>query len=312
MFQISIFSSTENLNLTFSVIILRQHYWRLSCYQNIIDSLGRIGGDADLSPRGRKYGDNLAKQLGGPGCSPNSPKPRLVNVYLIARVSWKTIRKQMLLDLDIWTLPHDKHRSKYPRTTHSPERPQRDKRRNLRRLDVWGDPRAVPIRVRLARSGQIEIPISSWWIVFGKFGFSQRSHQQLIYENIQGFAPESRRRCTSAAAEHRRPCGFPPSSLKMHHGLLQGKQTRLTIIISSSICESKFIASRVLEEIPYINVPLHTLLVVKSFGYDFEIETVPLKGNTRLSILVLDIQLAFGIRTARASVLQHVEDPQHK
>lgn len=98
----------------------------------------------------------------------------------------------------------------------------------------------------------------------------------------------------------------------MHHGLLQGKQTRLTIIISSSICESKFIASRVLEEIPYINVPLHTLLVVKSFGYDFEIETVPLKGNTRLSILVLDIQLAFGIRTARASVLQHVEDPQHK
>lgn len=33
------------------------------------------------------------------------------------------------------------------------------------------------------------------------------------------------------------------------------------------------------EEIPYINVPLHTLLVVKSYGYDFEIETVPLKGS---------------------------------
>jgi broad specificity phosphatase PhoE len=40
--------------------------------------LGRIGGDADLSPRGRKYAENLAKQLGGPGSSSNSPKPRLI------------------------------------------------------------------------------------------------------------------------------------------------------------------------------------------------------------------------------------------
>lgn len=42
------------------------------------------------------------------------------------------------------------------------------------------------------------------------------------------------------------------------------------------------------EEIPYINVPLHTLLVVKSYGYDFEIETVPLKGKS-LPISVLSI-----------------------
>lgn len=33
------------------------------------------------------------------------------------------------------------------------------------------------------------------------------------------------------------------------------------------------------EEIPYLDVPLHTLLVVRSYGYDFEIETVPLKGK---------------------------------
>ncbi|CRL00078.1 CLUMA_CG013360, isoform B [Clunio marinus] len=33
------------------------------------------------------------------------------------------------------------------------------------------------------------------------------------------------------------------------------------------------------EEIPYINVPLHTLIIVKSYGYDFEIETVPLKDD---------------------------------
>lgn len=31
------------------------------------------------------------------------------------------------------------------------------------------------------------------------------------------------------------------------------------------------------EEIPYINVPLHTVLVVRSYGYNFTIETVPLK-----------------------------------
>lgn len=71
-------------------------------------------------------------------------------------------------------------------------------------------------------------------------------------------------------------------------------------IISSLICESKLIAFRLLEDIPYINVPLHTLLVVKSFGYDFEIETVPLKGK---SILGEYISLAFGYSIARASVL---------
>lgn len=31
-----------------------------------------------MSPRGRKYGELLAKQLGGPGSSANSPKPRLI------------------------------------------------------------------------------------------------------------------------------------------------------------------------------------------------------------------------------------------
>lgn len=34
----------------------------------------------------------------------------------------------------------------------------------------------------------------------------------------------------------------------------------------------------ILEEIPYLDVPLHTLIVVRSYGYDFKIETVPLKG----------------------------------
>lgn len=43
--------------------------------------LGRIGGDADLSSRGKKYAENLAKQLGGPGSIHNCPKPRLVSRY---------------------------------------------------------------------------------------------------------------------------------------------------------------------------------------------------------------------------------------
>lgn len=31
------------------------------------------------------------------------------------------------------------------------------------------------------------------------------------------------------------------------------------------------------EDVPYINVPLHTLLIVRSFGYSFTVETVPMK-----------------------------------
>jgi hypothetical protein len=63
---------------------------------------------------------------------------------------------------------------------------------------------------------------------------------------------------------------------------------------------------RILEEIPYLNVPLHTLLVIKSYGYDFEIETVPLKGKT--SNIVTHLRLIIGaldyviiINTARSS-----------
>lgn len=37
------------------------------------------------------------------------------------------------------------------------------------------------------------------------------------------------------------------------------------------------------EDIPYINVPLHTLLVVHSDGYEWEIETVPLKVECKYS-----------------------------
>lgn len=35
-----------------------------------------------------------------------------------------------------------------------------------------------------------------------------------------------------------------------------------------------------------MNVPLHTLLIVRSYGYDFKIETVPLKGNITLAYLI--------------------------
>lgn len=42
---------------------------------------GRIGGDADLSPHGRKYAENLAKQLAN-----STPKPRLVNKQLILKI----------------------------------------------------------------------------------------------------------------------------------------------------------------------------------------------------------------------------------
>jgi 6-phosphofructo-2-kinase / fructose-2,6-biphosphatase 3 len=31
------------------------------------------------------------------------------------------------------------------------------------------------------------------------------------------------------------------------------------------------------EDVPYINVPLHSLLIVRSFGYDFKVETVSMQ-----------------------------------
>lgn len=31
------------------------------------------------------------------------------------------------------------------------------------------------------------------------------------------------------------------------------------------------------EEVPYINVPLHTLLAVRSYGYEFQVEAIPLQ-----------------------------------
>lgn len=40
--------------------------------------LGRIGGDAELSPRGMKYAERLARALGGPGSPPDSAKPKLI------------------------------------------------------------------------------------------------------------------------------------------------------------------------------------------------------------------------------------------
>lgn len=35
--------------------------------------------------------------------------------------------------------------------------------------------------------------------------------------------------------------------------------------------------SKFTEQVPYINLPLHTLLIVRSHGYNFTVETVPLK-----------------------------------
>lgn len=71
------------------------------------------------------------------------------------------------------------------------------------------------------------------------------------------------------------------------------------------------------EEIPYLDVPLHTLLVVRSYGYDFEIETVPLKGtfeknNTVSSRLNFDCLFQFLALTLTESSQIIARQPGHR
>jgi 6-phosphofructo-2-kinase / fructose-2,6-biphosphatase 3 len=46
--------------------------------------LGRIGGNADLSPRGQKYCERLTRQLSGKGVTPACPKPKMVSAHFFA------------------------------------------------------------------------------------------------------------------------------------------------------------------------------------------------------------------------------------
>ncbi|KAG5674337.1 hypothetical protein PVAND_004312 [Polypedilum vanderplanki] len=179
--------------------------------------LGRIGGDADLSPRGKKYSENLAKQLGGPGSSPNAPKPRL-----------------------IWT-------SELQRTIHTVQ-------------NIPGP------RTALKDLNEINAGIC----------------EGLTYEEIQERFPQEFAWRDADKLKYRYPHGESYLDLLQRvDGVVQALllNTEVLVVSHQAVlrCILAYFKGSKPEEIPYVNVPLHTLLIVKSHGYDFKIETVPLK-----------------------------------
>ncbi|CRL00079.1 CLUMA_CG013360, isoform A [Clunio marinus] len=179
--------------------------------------LGRIGGDADLSDRGRKYADNLAKQLGGPGSSKDSPKPRL-----------------------IWTS---------------------ELRRTISTVQNIPGPRATLKDLNEINAGICE---------------------GLTYEEIQERFPSEFAWRDQDKLKYRYPHGESYLDLLQRvDGVIQALLLNTDVLVVSHQavlrCIISYFKGTKPEEIPYINVPLHTLIIVKSYGYDFEIETVPLK-----------------------------------
>lgn len=65
---------TAILGVLASPVIRHQVFYFSRHGESEYNVLGRIGGDADLSPRGRKYAERLTRQLDSPGY----PQPTLV------------------------------------------------------------------------------------------------------------------------------------------------------------------------------------------------------------------------------------------
>lgn len=62
--------------------------------------VGRIGGNADLSPRGQKYAERLYRQLGAIGSASGTVTPKLVGIpFVLAQllfISYKQVNIQKL------------------------------------------------------------------------------------------------------------------------------------------------------------------------------------------------------------------------
>ncbi|XP_058451427.1 6-phosphofructo-2-kinase/fructose-2,6-bisphosphatase-like isoform X2 [Malaya genurostris] len=179
--------------------------------------LGKIGGDADLSPRGMKYAERLAKQLGGPGSAPDCPKPKL-----------------------IWTS---------------------ELRRTIRTVQNIPGPRAA-----LKDLNEIDAGIC----------------EGLTYEEIQERFPQEFAWRDQDKFKYRYPHGESYLDLLQRvDNVVQALLANTDVLVVSHQavlrCVMAYFKGTKPDDVPYINVPLHTLLIVRSYGYDFEVETVPLK-----------------------------------
>lgn len=220
--------------------------------------LGRIGGDADLSPRGMKYAERLARQLGGPGSAPDCPKPKLVGIMLSFIPSQKLIYIQTL---QIWTS---------------------ELRRTIRTVQNIPGSRAAIKDLNEIDAGicegltyeeiQERFPQEFAWRDQDKFKY-RYPHGESYLDLLQ------RVDCVVQAL-----LGNTDVLVVSHQAVLRcimayfkgtkpGKFSRC-YCYGGHITEHALL---LLDDVPYINVPLHTLLIVRSYGYDFKVETVPLK-----------------------------------
>lgn len=106
----------------------------------------------------------------------------------------------------------------------------------------------------------------------------------MTYEEIQEIYPQEFAWRDQDKLKYRYPHGESYLDLLQRvDGVVQALLTNTDVLVVSHQavlrCIMAYFKGSKPEDIPYINVPLHTLIVVKSYGYEFEIETVPLKGK---------------------------------
>ena len=93
---------TSILGVLASPVIRKRTFYFSRHGESIFNVVGRIGGDSDLSPRGKIYAESLARQFGGPGSKADSMKPRLVGFKIIFEFSWKFLyMKHFISGLDL-------------------------------------------------------------------------------------------------------------------------------------------------------------------------------------------------------------------
>lgn len=177
--------------------------------------LGRIGGDADLSPRGKKYAERLTRLF-------NDNPQRLPQPQLI------------------WT-------SEFQRTVHTAK-------------DIPG-PRAAVNDLNEINAGICE---------------------GLTYEEIQEKFPQEFAWRDQDKFKYRYPHGESYLDLLQRvDSVVQAILTKTQVLVVSHQavlrCIMAYFTETKPDQVPYINVPLHTLLVVRSNGYKFEVENISLQ-----------------------------------
>lgn len=104
----------------------------------------------------------------------------------------------------------------------------------------------------------------------------------LTYEEIQERFPQEFAWRDQDKLKYRYPHGESYLDLLQRvDAVVQALLTNTDVLVISHQavlrCIMAYFKGTTPDQVPYINVPLHTLLVVRSMGYDFNVETVALK-----------------------------------